>query len=56
MSYFGKKSDSKDQAIVTDRELLDIMRLLLKEVRLLNAMFDEAFDTKIHIGDIPDED
>lgn len=34
---------------------LEVMQALLHETRLLNMRFEEAFETKINQGDIPDE-
>lgn len=46
------QDEFKEESREIARTQVELMQLILKKLRLLNAMFDEAFDTKIHIGDI----
>ena len=53
MSYVGKDTEDAPDLRRQNDELLT---LVVKELRLLNVRFEEAFNTQVHREDIPDED
>ena len=40
----------------TQLDTKDLLRQILKELKILNARFEEAFDTQLTEGDFNDED
>ena len=52
MSYFAFKRNDDGEMIVDNASLAAALELLINQVCLLNARFEEAFDTKIEDGDV----